>query len=229
MTRTVRLPSCRAIAAAGCLAAVDVAAAAEPVAYPAGQWDHIFDVWIAVAVGIYLVVAAPMLYFLWRYRYRPGINETGASEEAGPGIEVLWTVVPLIIVLFLATQSVALYAKQRNAPDGALDVKVEAMMWAWNFQYPNGKQSTAELVVPVGKPVKLRMTSKDVIHSFHVPAAKVMEDAVPGRITEMWFQINKPGEYRGFCREYCGTAHAYMMATIKAIPTDDFERWLVAQ
>lgn len=219
--------SCGAIVALASCAGT--AAAAEPLAYPAGQWDHIFGVWLAVAVGIYLIVALPMLYFLWRYRYRPGANECGATEEAGPGIEVLWTVVPLIIVLFLATQSVALYAKQRNAPPGAVEVKVEAMMWAWNFEYPNGKQSTAELFVPVGKPVKLRMTSKDVIHSFHVPAAKVMEDVVPGRVTEMWFQMNKPGEYRSFCREYCGTMHAYMLATIKALPEDEFERWLAAR
>ncbi len=228
MKRDERPWAPRAVAAL-CAALSGAAAAAEPVAYPAGQWDHIFDVWIAVAVGIYAIVAVPMLYFLWRYRYRPGVNEVGASEEAGPGIEVLWTVVPLIIVLFLATQSVALYAKQRNAPEGALEVKVEAMMWAWNFEYPNGKQSTAELVVPVGKPVKLRMTSKDVIHSLHVPAAKVMEDAVPGRVTEMWFQFNKAGEYRSFCREYCGTAHAYMLATIKAVAADEFERWLAAK
>lgn len=206
-----------------------LAAAAEPVARPAAQWDHMFWIWLTVAVGIYLVVAVPMLFFLWRYRWRPGSNEVGASEEAGPGIEVLWTVVPLIIVLFLATQSFALYAHQRTAPPDALPVKVEAFMWGWNFEYANGKQSTAELVVPVGKPVKLQLTSKDVIHALHVPAAKVMEDAVPGRVTEMWFQIDRAGDYRGFCREYCGTMHAYMQATIKAVPQEEFERWLAAR
>jgi cytochrome c oxidase subunit 2 len=220
---------CRTVIARFPLALVPaLAAAAEPVAQPAAQWDRMFGIWLAVAVGIYLVVAVPMLYFLWKYRWRAGTNEVGAAEEAGPGIEVLWTVVPLIIVLFLATQSFALYAQQRTAPADALPVRAEAFMWGWNFQYANGRQSTAELVVPVGKPVKLALSSKDVIHSLHVPAAKVMEDAVPGRVTEMWFQIERAGEYRSFCREYCGTMHAYMQATIKAVPADEFERWLAA-
>lgn len=200
--------------------------ALEPAAAPAANWDRMFTVWIAVAVGIYLIVALPMLYFLWRYRYRAGVNETGATEEAGPGIEVLWTVVPLIIVLFLATQSAALYAYQRSAPPDALPVKANARMWAWEFEYPNGKQSTGELYVPVGKPVRLLLTSQDVIHSLHIPAAKVMEDAVRGRTTELWFEFKRPGEYRAFCREYCGTMHAYMLASVKAVGPDEFDRWL---
>lgn len=203
-----------------------LAAAADPVALPAANWDRMFNIWIAIAAAIYLIVALPMLYFLAKYRYRPGINEHGAVEEGGPGIEVLWTVIPLIIMIYLASQSFALYTVQRTAPADALEIKVESMMWAWTFQYANGKQSAQELVVPVDKPVKLLLTSKDVIHSFHIPAAKIMEDAVPGRVTDLWFKFTKTGEYRGYCREYCGTAHAYMMATIKVVDAGEFDRWL---
>ena len=201
-------------------------ALAEPIASPAALWDRMFDIWLIIAVAIYLIVAVPMLYFLIKYRYREGVNEYGATEEGGPGIEVLWTVIPLIIMIYLATQSFALYARQRTAPPDALQVKVESWMWGWSFEYPNGKQSTSDLHVPVGKPVKLLLTSKDVVHAFHIPAAKIMEDAVPGRVTDLWFQFNKTGEFRAYCREYCGTAHAYMQATIKVVDSDAFERWL---
>ena len=216
------------LASAGVLAG---GASATPIAYPGQYWDQMFNIWLIVAVGIYLIVALPMLYFLVKYRYRSGVNEQGAQgahEEEGPGIgiEVLWTVIPLIIVIYLATQSLAFYTRQRTPPADSLPVKVESAMWSWNFEYSNGKKSTTDLYVPVGKPIKLLLSSKDVIHAFHIPDARTMEDAVPGRVTYMWFQFNKTGEYRAFCREYCGTAHAYMLATIKVVTPGEFEQWL---
>lgn len=183
------------------------AGAATPLAFPAPYWDQMFDIWLVVAVVIYLLVALPMLYFLYKYRYRKGINEVGADERGGPGIEILWTVVPLIVVIYLAVQSAAFYTQQRTAPPDAMQVKAEGMLWAWNFEYPNGKRTVGVLTIPVGKPISLNLTSRDVIHAFHIPAAKTMEDAVPGRVTKMWFQFNETGNYQAFCREYCGTAH----------------------
>ncbi len=197
-----------------------------PLAYPADTWDQMFDIWIVLAVVIYLIVAVPMVYFLIKYRYQEGVNEKGADEHGSTGLEVLWTVVPLIIVIYLAVQSAAFYTEQRTPPPDSLVVKTTGMMWAWQFDYPNGKTTYQELTVPVGKPVKLELTSRDVIHAFHIPAAKTMEDAVPGRITHMWFQFNEVGEYGAFCREYCGTAHAFMLATIKVVPEEDFLAWL---
>jgi cytochrome c oxidase subunit 2 len=202
------------------------ASAAEPLALPAPYWDQIFNNWLILVVGIYVIVALPMLYFMVRYRYRPAVNEVGSHEEAGVGIEILWTVVPLIIVIYLATHSFALYTRQRTPPPDSLPVKVQAQMWSWTFEYQNGKQSISELYVPVGKPVKLLMTSNDVIHAFHILDAKTMEDVVPGRETNMWFQFNKTGEYLAFCREYCGAAHSMMRATIKVVTQDEFDAWL---
>lgn len=197
-----------------------------PVAYPAQFWDQIFNIWLVIAIVIYLLVALPMIYFMAKYRYRKGINEVGAREEGSLGIEILWTVVPLIIVIYLATQSFANYTQQRTAPADSLPVKVQGMMWAWSFEYPNGKKSVNDLYVPVGKPVKLLMTSIDVVHAFHIPEAKTMEDAVPGRVTTMWFQFNKTGDFRAFCREYCGTLHSMMLATIKVVSQEEFDTWL---
>ncbi len=202
------------------------AGGAEPIAYPGQVWDRIYSIWLLVAVVIYLIVAVPMLYFMVKYRYRKGVREVGAPIEGSTGLEVLWTVIPLIIVIYLATQGFVLYQEQRTPPPNSLVVKVEGSMWSWSFEYPNGKKSTDELYVPVGKPVKLQMTSTDVIHAFYVPEAKVMEDVVPGRMTALWFQYNRTGEYTAFCREYCGTLHSYMLAKIKAVSPDEFERWL---
>ena len=208
------------------VAAAAGAAQTIPIAYPADQWDHMFNIWLTLAVVIYLVVAVPMLYFLFRYRFRKVDNERGAVEEGGVGIEVLWTVIPLMIVIYLAVQGATIYATQRTPPPDAMEVKTEGMMWAWIFEYPDGKTSVNELVVPVGKPVTLLLTSRDVIHAFHIPAAKTMEDAVPGRVTKMWFQFNETGEFQAFCREFCGTAHAYMLATIKVVTQDEFDEWI---
>ena len=208
------------------LSVAAAAGAAVPIAYPAEQWDQMYDIWLALAVGIYLIVAVPMVYFLVRYRYRKVHNEKGAVEEGSTGVEVLWTVVPLIAVIYLAVQGAVFYTNQRTPPADAIEVKTEGMMWAWSFEYPDGKQSINELVVPVGKPITLLLTSRDVIHAFHVPAAKTMEDAVPGRVNTMWFQFNETGEYQAFCREYCGTAHAYMLATIKVVTPEEYEAWL---
>jgi cytochrome c oxidase subunit II len=205
-------------------AAADTAAL--PLAYPGDAWDQMFLIWISLAVGIFLLVSLPMGWFLLRYRFQKGINEVGADEHASSRLEVLWTVVPLMIVIYLAVQSATLYARQRTAPPDAMVVKTQAQMWSWQFTYPNGKTVYSELRVPVGKPVELELTSLDVIHAFHIPEAKTMEDAVPGRVNHMWFQFNKTGDYRAFCREFCGTAHAYMLATIKVVPQAEFDQWL---
>ena len=208
------------------LAAAAAADKAVPIAYPADQWDRIFDIWIALAVVIYLIVAVPIVYFLVRYRYQEGQNEIGADEHGNVGLEVLWTIVPLIICIYLAFQGATLYTTQRTAPPDSIVVKTTGMMWAWQFDYPGGKQTFGELYVPVGKPVKLDLGSRDVIHAFHIPAAKTMEDATPGRINQMWFQFNETGEFKAFCREYCGTAHAYMTATIKVLTQKEYDEWL---
>jgi cytochrome c oxidase subunit 2 len=96
----------------------------------------------------------------------------------------------------------------------------------WHVQHPNGKRENNELHVPIGQPVKLIMTSQDVIHSFYIPAFRVKQDVLPGRYTVMWFQATKPGEYHLFCAEYCGTEHSLMIGRVVALPLADYERWL---
>jgi len=225
---------------------------ASVLARPYDLWDTIYKIWLVVAVVIYLVVAIPSLYFMIKYRYKPGEREVGDQEHEGHwGLEALWTILPLIIVLYLATHGFAIFTQMRNPPENSMELKVTAFSWGWMFQYPNGKMVVASAIrdtedskckpedcykvdgalqqyvyVPAGVPIKAVLTSQDVIHSFYVQPAGVTQDAVPGRTTITWFQINEPGEYWVFCREYCGQWHSRMFAKLKVVPKEEFDRWL---
>ncbi|RMH80683.1 MAG: cytochrome c oxidase subunit II [Acidobacteria bacterium] len=232
------------------LLALSSGAMAEDIfAYPRAYWENSVTVWFWVAVAIYLIVAIPSVYFMVKYHYKPGKNEEGEHIEGNTALEIVWTVIPTIIVLFLGTYSFANFVKQRQAPEGALELKVTAFMWGWEIEYPNGKKvytffnqvadpekniylmpekidDSVKAYIPAGKPVKVYCTSRDVIHSFFVHEARVTEDCVPGRITKLWFQFNKPGEYWVFCREYCGTWHSRMATVLKAVSEEEFNKWL---
>ncbi len=214
-------------------------------ALPAAWWFDAVKVWLVVAVVIYIVTAIPGVYFIMKYRYKPGEREIGDHEREGHwGLEAAWTIIPTIIVLFLATYSFTVFKLQRTPPKDAMTIKVYGFMWGFQTDYldENGKviktvysfykpdnydaTEQEKIVVPAGKPVKALLTSKDVIHSFYVMPARITEDMVPGRITHLWFQINKPGEYWIFCREYCGTGHSHMFAKLKVVPPEEFTAWL---
>jgi len=215
------------------------------LAYPAKWWNEAVMVWLVVAVVIYVIVAVPGIYFIMKYRFRPGEREIGDHEKHGHwGLEALWTIVPTIIVLVLATYSFAVFKKQRTAPPDAMTIKVTGFMWGWQTEYLDEKGNAVKtvvtaynpnsydipenqkIVVPAGKPIKVLLTSMDVIHSFYVKPARITEDMVPGRITHLWFQINEPGEYWVFCREFCGTGHSHMFTKLKVVPPDQFTAWL---
>ncbi len=237
------------------LSGLAVAGEIEPLARPHDLWELMYRIWLVITVVIYAIVALPSLYFMFKYRYRPGKNEVGDQEHEGHwGLEALWTIVPLIIVLYLATHGFALFTQMRKPPENAMELKVTAFAWGWMFQYPNGKMVVASAIrdtedrkckpeecygvdgvfqqyvyIPKGVPIKALLTSQDVLHSFYVQPAGVTQDMVPGRTTMMWFQINEEGEYWVFCREYCGQWHSRMFAKLKVVPKEEFERWLEAQ
>ncbi len=236
------------------IVAVSFAGEAESqvLARPHDLWDIIYKIWLIISVVIYAVVAIPSLYFMIKYRFKPGEREIGDQEHEGHwGLEALWTIVPLIIVLYLATHGFALFTQMRKPPENAMELKVTAFAWGWMFQYPNGKMVIAQAIkdtddkkckpeecygidgvfqnyvyIPAGVPIKAVLTSQDVIHSFYVQPAGVTQDMVPGRTTYAWFQINKPGEYWVFCREYCGQWHSRMFAKLKVVPKEEFDKWL---
>ena len=120
-----------------------------------------------------------------------------------------------------------LHDHMRAVPRGAYEIKATGQMWSWSYEYPNGASSINELIVPVGKPILLRLSSLDVIHSHYVNKYRITEDAVPGRTNYQWFLPNEEGESVVTCREYCGTAHSEMYGKVKVVSQVEFDKWLI--
>ena len=173
---------------------------------------------------ILLVVFGLMLFFGVRYRARSTASRRGRIRNTTP-IEVTW--VALATVLFLAQFLWAgkVYFDMRQPPAGAASIYVVGKQWMWKVYHPGGRQEINELHVPIGQPVRLVMTSKDVIHSFYVPALRTKQDLLPDRYSHLWFQVTEPGTYRLKCAEYCGTDHSAMRGFLFAMTPSDYQRW----
>src|SRR5271157_704574 len=159
-------------------------------------------------VGICVILLALVTFFMVFFVIRYGRKRHPHAEqiEGSLPLEIIWTVLPTILVLAMFYFGWSNFSYIRNAPKDAMPVKVKGVMWEWEFEYKNGKHSDV-LKVPLGKPVQLVITSADVIHSLYIPAFRIKEDAVPGMNTHMWFNANELGSYDIFCTEYCGTGH----------------------
>lgn len=192
--------------------------------------------WPALAVAV--LVFAWMGWAMLRFRHRPDRPEPKDAPVAGQlpplrgstKVEVTWTVIPTTIVLFLTVVSLGPLNSLWNPPPGDhLEVQVEAFQWGWDFTYPEGFKTRNELRVPMGQPVVLELTSRDVIHSFFIAEFAIKQDAIPGQATTLWFQADRPGRYGAQCAEYCGLAHARMLATVVVMEPSEFERWRAEQ
>ena len=155
------------------------------------------------------------------------INCLFYSGQDHKALEVTWITVPIILVIIMFYYGFAAFQPMIWVPKGAMEVKVIARMWQWNFEYPGAKISN-ELVLPLNKPVKLNLHSEDVIHGFFIPSFRVKEDVVPGKKNYMWFTPQQLGEYEVFCTAYCGLRHSYMGTKVRVVPLKDFYRWLDA-
>jgi cytochrome c oxidase subunit 2 len=140
-------------------------------------------------------------------------------------LETSWTVIPLLIVMGLFFIGMRGWWHMRIAPSNAVTIDVVGMKWKWNFNYPQGF-SNDTLVVPVNQPVRLRVTSTDVIHGFYVPAFRTKADVVPGRYHSLWFEATKTGVFPVLCTQYCGTSHSYMLTAVKVVEPDEYKEWL---
>ncbi|MHA2609412.1 MAG: cytochrome c oxidase subunit II [bacterium JZ-2024 1] len=184
--------------------------------------DRNFLFILGVASLLLLLITVLMVYFTIRFSRRR--NPTPEDIEGNAFLEWTWTIMPLIIVLAMFFSGWSGFKKLRTAPPDALVVHVNAIQWAWSFEYENGIISDV-LKVPVNKPVKLILTSQDVIHSFYVPAFRIKEDALPGKETYLWFEATEPGTYTVFCAEYCGLNHAFMQTKVEVLPQEEFFQW----
>jgi len=195
-------------------------------------WNHLWhEVLLDITImGIIFAVIA--IYFMFRYRRRFPQQEGKQVKLTYAGM-MLWALIPAFIFLaddfYLAGQTWALFNEYRNVPEESYEIKLESAMWSWSFTYPNGVEAINDLRVPVGRPIVMRMKSRDVIHSFYVPDFKVKEDSMPGRVTYLWFYPKEPGEHVITCTEYCGMLHSSMRGTVIAMPEDEFNEWLAKE
>lgn len=181
-----------------------------------------FVTWVSTILFVGVVLA--MLYFAIRYR-RKSPGERPQPIKESKILEISWIVVPTILVLLVFNWGFKTFIKMGVAPPDAYEIRAEAWKWNWRFTYPNGTTSP-DLYVPVDRPVKLKMSSQDVIHSFFVPAFRVKKDVVPNRYSQVWFEATRTGDFDVFCTEYCGTAHSDMMSTVKVVSQQEFNDWL---
>ncbi|MBZ0156431.1 MAG: cytochrome c oxidase subunit II [Alphaproteobacteria bacterium] len=192
------------------------------VSNTAAKVDSTFLFIVGLSVALLVLITALMLFFVIKYnRKRHPVSE---NIEGNLPLEIIWTVIPTVIVLAMFYYGWSDFAYIRNAPEGALPVQVTGRNWSWHFTYENGMQSDV-LKVPRNKAVKLVLTSADVLHSFYIPAFRIKEDAVPGMKTRLWFIARDTGSYEIYCTEYCGTGHSHMRSKVVVLPEDEFESW----
>lgn len=191
----------------------------------ASDVDALFTFINVTSAILLLGITAAIIYFAVKYKRKSEDDVTPVIKH-NTALEVTWTVIPLILILIVFFWGFRGYVEMRNAPDNSYVVYVTANSFFWQFTHPNGVQTTGELHVPNGRPVKLMMQSRDVIHSFFVPDFRIKQDVLPGRYTTAWFQTKYAGESVVFCTEYCGTGHSDMMAKVIALEPADFDIWL---
>ena len=202
---------------------------AEPqINNPAPGWDHL---WYEVIVDITIIgvlFALLTAYFIVKYRRREP-NQEGSQPKLSTAQAVGWAIIPAFIFLaddfFLAANGWQLWNNYRQVPADRLEIKMESGMYSWDYTYPNGVETQNELRVPAGKPILLRMTSRDTLHSHYIPDFRVKEDSMPGRVTYLWFYPEEPGTHVVTCTEYCGIGHSYMVGQVIVMPVDQFNEW----
>lgn len=189
--------------------------------------DRMFDAMLAlcgaVAVGVFVV----MIWFCVKYRRGSPANREGRQSQ-NLAVELSWTIIPFLLFCGIFGWSINLWTMLRTPPADAVPIYVIAKQWMWKVQHTNGRREIDNLHVPLGKPVRLIMTSQDVIHSFYVPAFRVKQDVVPGRYTALWFTATRLGDYPLLCSEYCGTNHAAMIGTVEVVTPAAYQKWLNA-
>jgi cytochrome c oxidase subunit II len=191
----------------------------------AGKVDAVY--WVLVAITAFFTLMVYGMIFFFAVKYRRGTNVDRSNPPASSHkLEALWIAVPLVISISVFTWSTGTFFSIYRAPAGAMEVTVVGKQWMWKLQSPNGTREINELHVPVGRAVKLIMTSQDVIHSFYVPAFRIKQDVLPGRYTSVWFEATKPGTYHLFCAEYCGTQHSGMIGRVIVMEPTEYQAWL---
>jgi cytochrome c oxidase subunit II len=187
--------------------------------------DSLYFFLVGLTVFFSLLIAGLIVTYAIKFRRRSP-DSIGARIHGGLVLEITWSVIPFLITMGIFVWGASVFFAMSRPPDETLNVYVVGKQWMWKFQHLDGQREINELHVPVGRPVKLIMTSEDVIHDVFVPAFRVKADVIPGRYTHLWFEPTKPGSYHLFCAEYCGTKHSGMVGQIVVMEPNDYQSWL---
>jgi cytochrome c oxidase subunit 2 len=204
----------------------EIALFPEQASTTAHQVDRLFYFLMAVCGAMGVLIACLLIYFAVRYRRRLDQFDPPEETKASRGLEWFWTLSPVAVFVVMFAWGAELYVGAFRAPEDATTIYCVAKQWMWKFQHPEGQREINALHVPAGKPIKILLTSEDVIHSFFVPAFRVHMDVLPDRYSSAWFEASRPGSYHLFCSQYCGTSHASMIGTVVVLPAADYQVWL---
>lgn len=191
---------------------------------PAHGVDQAFWYILGVSALLLIGITVVMVYFV--VRYRRSAHPVPADIRDNALLEITWTIIPTLIALSMFYVGWKSYVGLREVPEDAIPVEVIAQQFSWIFVYENDKETENTMVVPLGKAIKLNISSADVLHSFYLPAFRVKVDAIKGMETYAWFYADQLGEYDLLCTEYCGTEHAAMVGVVKIVPEEEYQRWL---
>jgi cytochrome c oxidase subunit II len=190
----------------------------------AGNVDALYIFLLIVSALMTGLIFIAIIYFAARYRHQPGVR--AEQIEGSIPLELTWSIIPFLVFMVIFVWGADVYFKGRTPPRDSTEVYVVAKQWMWKLEHAEGQREINELHVPVGRDVKLIMTSQDVIHSFYIPAFRMKQDVLPGRYTMAWFRATKPGTYHLFCAEYCGTQHSGMIGDIVVMDPAQYEAWM---
>jgi cytochrome c oxidase subunit 2 len=192
--------------------------------------DALFRVLYIIASIIFALVMSFLLYSVVAFRRKEGDLTDAEPVYGHVGLEIAWTLIPLIIVLSLGGVGASVLLDISHPPQAeVLEVNVTGFQWAWSFEYPQYDVTSNELVLPVDQPARFVLSSRDVIHSFFIPEFRIKMDAVPGKLNELQLTPTQIGEYRTYCAELCGTGHAFMTARVRVVDSGVFDEWVQNQ
>lgn len=190
----------------------------------AGRVDALYIFLVLVSAIMTVLIFSTLTVFAVRFRKRRG--QRAEQIEGSTVLELIWSIIPFGVFIAFFVWGAVIYFQERTPPQDATEVYTVAKQWMWKFEHIEGQREINELHVPIGRDVKMIMTSQDVIHSFFVPAFRIKQDVLPGRYTTLWFHATKAGTYHLFCAEYCGTQHSGMIGWVVVMEPSDYEAWM---
>src|SRR6266540_891287 len=190
-----------------------------------GKVDALYFYLSGVTVFFTLLISGVLTFFVIKYRRRTPF-EIPRPIAGSHKLETIWSVIPFIIAMSMFGWSAQIYFENARSPKNANEIYVVGKQWMWKIQHSTGQREINELHVPIGRKIKLIMTSEDTIHDFFIPAFRIKADVLPGRYTTQWFEATKPGTYHLFCAEYCGMNHSGMIGSVIVMKPTDFDNWL---